>query len=110
MRSTSSRIIPLDELSSSKILSSFLFKLALSYAIETTNSCLVNSTSGISMATTSPSSYSYKPSSVTVKFITVTRINICFNYFNQEHNKVNMQYSLLLALNGDWPISLKSII
>lgn len=70
--STSSRINPLELFNRFKILSSFVFKFALFIAISTTSYYRVNSISGISSFTTSVNNCSSKPSSVTVKFITVT--------------------------------------
>ena len=76
MSSTSSSIIPFELVSNSKILSSFFFSYVFPDAIDIINSSLVYSTSGISFLTTSPRSCSSRPSSVTVKFITVVRMKI----------------------------------
>jgi len=73
--STSSNILPLELANKLNILSSFFYNYNLSYAIDKTNYNLVVSTSGISLITTSPKNYSYKPSLVTVKLITVTLMN-----------------------------------
>ena len=76
IKSTLSNIIPFEVANNSNIRSSFLFKFILPLAIYYINSYLVYSISGISRLTTSPSNYSSKPYSVTVKLITVTLINI----------------------------------
>ena len=75
IKSILSNINPFDYASKSRILSSLRLRLALPFAITCINTYFVCSISGISFLTTSPRSYSSKPYSVMLKFITVTRMN-----------------------------------
>ena len=70
-----SSIIPFEEANNSRIFSSLRLRLAFPREIYKMRSYFMLSTSGISILTTSARSYSSRPYSVTVKFMTVTLMN-----------------------------------
>ena len=72
MALSSSKIFPSDEERTSRILSSISFSCLLFSALCKINEFFSSSSSGLSLATTIPSSWSWRPSGVIMKFNSVT--------------------------------------